>query len=37
VNAGTLKAYNTASNNADSFKKQGEVLAKRISALENKK
>jgi hypothetical protein len=37
ANAGALKASNTASNNADLFKKQGEVLAKRILALENKR
>jgi hypothetical protein len=37
ASAGALKASNTASNNADSFKKQDKVLAKWISALENKK
>jgi hypothetical protein len=38
ANAGALKASNTASNNhADSFKKQGEALTKKILALQNKK
>ena len=35
--AGALKALNTASNNADVFKKLGKTLTKRVTPLENKK
>jgi hypothetical protein len=35
--AGAVKAANTVGNSADSFKKLGETLAKRIATLENKK